>query len=134
MAIKTESQIDRDFYSLIANSQLGKAIKGKIYRDEMRPADAKTEDIVSKFIAGYDEQIQYGIVVCNIYVPDIPHKGGKKIKDFVRIAELEEKIQALLESGGDYRLTTDGTPKTTAVEGLEQHRIDLRLKFQRLSD
>lgn len=29
--IKTEMQIERDFYSFVKNSDLGKAIKGKVY-------------------------------------------------------------------------------------------------------
>ena len=33
--IKTEMQIERDFYSFVKNSDLGKAIKGKVYRPEM---------------------------------------------------------------------------------------------------
>lgn len=49
MATKTEQQIERDFYSFVNKSPLGKAIKGKVYRDEMRPADAKTEDLIVKF-------------------------------------------------------------------------------------
>ena len=44
-------QIERDFYSFVKNSDLGKAIKGKVYRPEMRPANATTEDLIVKFLA-----------------------------------------------------------------------------------
>ena len=56
MATKTEQQIERDFYSFVNKSPLGKAIKGKVYRDEMRPTDAKTEDLIVKFYTGRSER------------------------------------------------------------------------------
>ena len=58
-------QIERDFYSFVKNSDLGKAIKGKVYRPEMRPANATTEDLIVKFLAGLDEQVQTGVVIFN---------------------------------------------------------------------
>ena len=48
--MKTEKQIERDFYLLIKQSNLGAAIRGSIYRSEMRPADATSEDIIVKFL------------------------------------------------------------------------------------
>ena len=80
MAIKTESAIERDFLQLLKDSSLASELRGRIYRDEMRPADAKTEDVVFKFIAGTDAQIQEGIVVVNIYVPDLKRSGGRAVK------------------------------------------------------
>ena len=50
MAIKTESAIERDFLQLLKDSSLASELRGRIYRDEMRPADAKTEDVVFKFM------------------------------------------------------------------------------------
>ena len=47
--IKTETQIERDFYSFVKNSDLGKAIRGTVYRSEMRPTDARD--------GGFDRQI-----------------------------------------------------------------------------
>lgn len=61
--IKTEIQVERDFYSFVKSSKLGKAIKGSVYRSDMRPADAKTEDLIVKFLAGLDEQVQSGVVI-----------------------------------------------------------------------
>lgn len=134
MAIKTEIDIERDFYLMLESSELGKALKGKVYRDEMRPADAMTEDIVCKFIAGIDDQIQSGIVVCNIYVPDQTKKGGKKVKDFNRIGELQRLAMNLLGVTSEYKIATDASMTTIPVEGIEQHMIVLRLKFERISD
>ena len=78
--IKTEQQIERDFYSFIKESSLGKAIKGSIYRPDMRPADAKTEDLVVKFYTGIDEQIQSGTVIIDIYIPDVKNTDGRMVR------------------------------------------------------
>ncbi len=59
--IKTEKQVERDFFTFIRESELGRGIRGTVYRPEMRPADADTEDLVVKFLAGLDEQIQSGV-------------------------------------------------------------------------
>ena len=86
--IKTEMQIERDFYSFIKSSDLGKAIKGEVYRSEMRPANAKTEDLVIKFLAGLDGQIQTGVVIFNLYVPDIPFgSDGKYTANNVQLTD-----------------------------------------------
>lgn len=132
--IKTEIQIERDFYSFVENSDLGKAIEGKVYRSEMRPADAKTEDLVIKFLAGLDGQIQTGVVILNLYVPDIPFgSDGKYAPNKSRIGELEELILSFIESAGDdeYLLESDGSPSTVYNDEIEQHFIYSRIKFQR---
>lgn len=132
--IKTEMQIERDFYSFIKSSDLGKAIKGEVYRSEMRPANAKTEDLVIKFLAGLDGQIQTGVVIFNLYVPDIPFgSDGKYTANKSRIGELEKLILSFIESAGDceYLLESDGTPTTMYNEDIEQHFIYSRIKFQR---
>ena len=91
--IKTETQIERDFYSFVKNSDLGKAIRGKVYRPEMRPTDATTEDLIVKFLAGLDEQVQTGVVIFNLYVPDIPYTDGRMVPDRKRIAGVDSLIR-----------------------------------------
>lgn len=132
---KTEIQIERDFYQLIKNSKLGEAIRGTVYRSEMRPADATDEDLIVKFLAGTDEQIQRGTVILNLYVPDIDFTDGRKVADKKRIGELQELILDFIETCDDteYWITTDGTPYTTMNSDIEQHLIVARLKFQRIS-
>lgn len=56
----------------------------------MRPANATTEDLIVKFLAGLDEQVQTGVVIFNLYVPDIPHADGRMVPDKNRIGKLEE--------------------------------------------
>jgi hypothetical protein len=134
--IKTEQQVERDFYTLVKDGVLGKAIKGGIYRADMRPDNAHTEDLVVKFLAGLDEQVQTGVVLVNIYVPDVPYLNtGRKVANLVRIGELQALIQELIRdnSNTEYRILADTSPSTMAVEEIEQHVITARLKFYRLS-
>lgn len=134
--IKTEEEIERDFYSFVKNGDLGGAIKGAVYRDGMRPADAETEDLVIKFLAGLDEQVQSGVVIFNLYVPDKLRSDGSKVIDHSRIAELQKAIRAFIDESEDteYWLQTDTTPTTMTNEELEQHFIYARIKFYRLAD
>lgn len=132
---KTEIQIERDFYQLIKDSRLGAAIRGTVYRSEMRPADATDEDLIVKFLAGTDEQIQRGTVILNLYVPDINFKDGRKVADKKRIGELQELILDFIDTCDDteYWIESDGTPYSTMNPDIEQHLIVSRLKFQRIS-
>jgi hypothetical protein len=134
--IKTEQQIERDFYSFIKDSPLGKAIKGGIYRPGMRPANATTEDLIVKFLSGVDEQVQTGIVIINLYVPDVAYStDGRKVKDDARIAELEELILSFVNDNADteYWMKTDGSPTSMLNEDINQHFIYARIKFNRIT-
>lgn len=133
MAVKTEQQVERDFYTFIKESELGKAIKGAVYRSEMRPNDAETEDLVVKFLAGLDEQIQSGVVILNLYVPDIAYQNGRKVIDHKRIGELQELINSFVNDNQntEYWMQTDTTPTTMQNQEIEQHFIYARIKFNR---
>lgn len=135
MATKTEQQIERDFYSFVNKSPLGKAIKGKVYRYEMRPTDAKTEDLIVKFYTGLDGQVQTGTVILDIYVPDITNKDGRKVKNSPRIAELQELVLDFIENNDntEYLMETELSPYTIKSEEIEQHEIKVRIKFNRIT-
>lgn len=135
-ASKTEMQIERDFFLLVKQSPLGQAIKGAVYRSEMRPADAATEDLVVKFYTGMDGQVQTGTVIFDIYVPDVPYgKSGRKVSDKQRIGELQELIQSFVNDSTDaeYLMYMETSPYTVEVEDIEQHCIKTRIKFNRLA-
>lgn len=135
MAVKTEQEIERDFFVLVKQSELGKAIRGEVYRSEMRPLDANTEDIVIKFLSGLDNQIQTGVVIINVYVPDIVNPNGRKCADLVRIGELEQHILSLRQelNNEDYCIINNVTPTTMSNREIEQHFIYLRIEFKRLT-
>lgn len=135
MAIKTENQIERDFYSMIRDSDLGKAIRGGIYRSGMRPYDSKEEDLIVKFLSGLDEQVQTGIVIVNIYVPDIADRRGRRLVDHQRIGELQDLLSSFINGNDDteYWIRSDSTPTTMENKEIEQHFIYSRIKFNRIT-
>lgn len=136
MATKTEKRIERDFYEFVTKSGLANAISGKVYRKGMRPPESDKEDIVVKFLSGLDEQVQSGIVVLNIYVPDISIRSrGAKVENIKRIDELEELAVSFIEENdsNEYDLEKDGTPKSLEAESIEQHFISVRIKFKRIT-
>ncbi|MCM1166757.1 MAG: hypothetical protein NC401_12195 [Ruminococcus sp.] len=136
MTMKTEMQIERDFYTFIKESSIGASIRGGLYRSEMRPANSVAEDAIVKFLAGYDAQIQSGIVLLHVYVPGIDIADGRKVADKVRIGELESLICDFVRDfdNAEYLIETDGTPYATINQDIEQHLIVARLKFQRISN
>lgn len=132
---KTAKQIERDVYRIIRESELKDIIGGTIYRDRMRPKNADTEDVVVKFLTGIDGQEQSGIVLIHIYVPDKPSvsNDGELVEDITRIDELEVIINRIIEGIDDveYWFEKDGTPQSYPAEGLEQHFINVRLRYRR---
>jgi broad specificity polyphosphatase/5'/3'-nucleotidase SurE len=136
MAIKTEIEVERDFYSFIKNGSLGNTIKGSVYRPDMRPANAKTEDLIVKFLAGLDEQIQTGVVILNIYVPDVKNTDGRMVRDAARIGVLQAAIRDFVDKNDEteYWMETDGTPTSMKNEEIGQWCVTARIHFRRISE
>ena len=135
---KTGGEIEQDFYTIVRNSPIAGAIKGRVYTDGSRPINAKTEDAVIAFITGLDAQTQTGAVHLNIYVPAIDNGSGVLVKDGKRCKELEkiadQAIRALKPS--EYRIYLLNTIKTTKVEetdstaeGINQYCIHVKIGF-----
>lgn len=132
--IKTEQEIERDFYTMIKSSELGTEIRGGLYRDGMRPDNSTEEDLIVKLLSGDDEQVQEGVIVINLYVPDIPN-GSRKVKDLQRIAELQSCIRSFINDNEntEYLMSSDGTPKSMLNEDINQHLIVARIKYKRIT-
>ena len=135
--MKTEKQIESDVFDIIKESDLAIAVSGLVYRKGMRPDNPELEDIVVKFLSGYDEQIQSGIVVVNIYVPDVQYQGySAKSENIDRVGKLQKLVNEIFDdfSNVEYLIEKDGTPTSLQADGIEQHFIYVRLKYKRLSN
>ena len=131
---KTAKQIEKDVFRIMRDSELKNVIGGKFYRAGMRPKNAKTEDVVVKFLTGIDEQEQSGVVLVHVYVPNIQASNdGELVENITRVDELEELLNTTVANleDGEYLFEKDGTPNSFPVEGIEQHFINLRLKYRR---
>ena len=129
---KTGGEIVTVIYNSLKSSSLRLAVEGNLYRDDARPLNATTEDIVVSILTGDNEQIQSGFINLNIYVPDIDLEGVK-IKDSKRCTELEIIANAFVGSISllsEYQFALDKMVQSFAVEGIEQHFINCRIKFR----
>lgn len=133
---KTEKEIEKDVYRIIRNSTLKDEIKGSFYRAGMRPKNAESEDAVVKFLTGLDGQEQNGIVLVHIYVPNIKISAdGELAEDIARVEHLEAVVNDIIDGIDDteYWFEKDATPKSYPAEGVEQHFINVRIKYRRKS-
>lgn len=135
--IKSEKNIERDLFRLIKASPLAEMVTGSVYRKDMRPDNSSKEDIVVKFLAGEEGQIQTGIVVVNIYVPDITSKQySHPIENTKRVEEIEDAVIAFVRDCKDneYLYELDSSPISLSVQELFQHVVYSRIKYKRIID
>lgn len=135
--IKSEKNVEKDLFRLIKTSTLASIISGGVYRNGMRPEASRNEDIIVKFLSGIDGQIQTGVIVLNIYVSDITQKGfSRKVEDTARVEVLENALIDFVTKCTDteYLYEFDESMTTLEVEGIEQHAIYARIKFQRITE
>lgn len=134
--MKSEKNIERDLFAFVKESELAAAVNGDVYRLGTRPDNSTKEDIVVKFISGTDGQIQRGIIVLDVYVPDIKITSGKLVENMQRIEVLENLIYSFLQDCNttEYLYSLDATPKSLEAEEIGQHFIYARIAYQRISE
>ena len=138
--IKTETQIEKDFYHLVKDSPIATAIGGDVYRDGTRPRNSKAEDAVVIFAAGLDGQIQDGVVVLNVFVPKKPFgKNTEPVKDVGRVDTLEKLIRDWLDQwpgAPEYLLPVGERPTIKSFEdpATGETYIHTRIKFKRCAE
>jgi hypothetical protein len=123
-------------YSFLKYSDFTGSINGQVYKYGMRPKDSTKEDAVVKFVTGSDTQdFQTGVVVVNVYVPDIvPYKDGIPRKNIKRCGEIETELNKWAESLKvtpiNYRITKSQTVYTEEEAEIKQHFVTVRLKYK----
>lgn len=127
---KTGLEIESYIYDLIAGEL---SINGSTYRAGTRPFDSVKEDAVVGFLSGrdgWDGFSQVGIVIVNVYVPDIVVKSPHTIRNVGRLTELSRELLEVISAHktGDYLLETDSTPTIEQDKGC--HFISLRIKYR----
>jgi len=129
---KTGSEIEGDVFTIIKNSVLATALHGTIYREGMRPNGATSEDAIVTFITGLDSQIQTGALNLNIYVPDIDNGSGTLVKNGLRCQALEILANNIVQGlkPTQYRFSLGAIVQTFKAEGLNQHFVNAKIKFQ----
>ena len=129
---KTGLEIETDVYAIVSSSALKTSITGKIYKDGMRPINAKSEDAVVAFMTGLDGQKQTGALNLNVYVPDIDNGSGTLVKNLTRCKTLEAVCNTLIQGliPGEYRFGLGAIVQTFKAEGINQHFVNCKIKFE----
>lgn len=136
MSTKSEKTIEKDLFRVIKASRLAKAVSGGVYRKGWRPEGSDKEDVVVKFLTGLEGQIQSGVLVMTIYVPDITQAGSARLgEDTARVEELEDIAIAVIEKceSTEYLYELEGSPVSIPVEGISQHAVNVRIHYQRIN-
>lgn len=125
----TSSEIEQDFYLMLKGSGLETDISGSIYKSGMRHLDSKNEDVVITFLAGISEQMQSGVIVINIYVPNITDAN---LKDTERCLVLENEIKTWISqlSTLKYKISLNSTIQVFEEAEINQHFISTKLNFK----
>ncbi|MCF0187946.1 MAG: hypothetical protein HUK04_00405 [Bacteroidaceae bacterium] len=132
---KTGNQVIGDIRQMLIDSTLATMISGEIYRRGTRPRDSQKEDAVVGFSAGLPDEIQTGVAIVNIYVPDIDTDGnGTWIEDGERAEEIERLAQAWADSltaeVSCYKFRLAQTIYTEEDPDIHQHFVTVRLHFE----
>lgn len=136
---KTATQVEGDVRRLLQDSTLYTMISGEVYRNGLRPRDSQKEDAVVIFSTGLPTQIQSGVVIVNLYVPDIdPYGDGVFVRDGNRVERLEalsqEWVDSLTAEVSCYRFRLQQTIYTESEPEIHQHVIVIRLVYDYFGD
>lgn len=130
----TSKQVQGDIMRMLKQSSVAGNISGDVYRRGYRPRDSRKEDAVVSFVTGLADQVQSGVVVVHIYVPDIdPYGNGVLVEDGARCEEVERLAQQWVETltadKSCYRFSLSQTICTDTSEDINQHYVVVRLKY-----
>lgn len=133
---KVGGLVEKDVLDLAYESGFEDAINGSIYLEGARPINSDKEDIVVSFMTGLDGQIQTGVVNINIYISNIDNGSGVFVKDTKRCREMEVIANTIVKSfkHSDYIFSLGAMIKTFRDEDIEQHFVNVKLKFKSKSN
>lgn len=132
----TSKQIQGDIFRALRASELATQITGRIYRDGLRPRDSELEDCEVIHTAGVTNlQFAQGVVVINVYVPDIdPYKNGVMVENMARTEEIEslcaDFVAQICNTMPHYKFGLAETIMTHEDRDIFQHFVSIRLTYE----
>lgn len=127
---KTAEEVESDIYTAVKEYLAGK-IKGYSYRRDVRPTNrGDKEDAVVSFLSGLDGQVQTGVVVVNVYVPNERTGDHYSVKNVARTTAVARTLLNMLKEMriSGYDLRTERTVQTEEDDGAT--RVTLRIKYK----
>lgn len=137
--IKTSLDIEQDLYDALLEVFTPEVIGGELYKSEQRPINSKKEDAMIIVSSGDAEQIQEGRFRVHIYVPDIDNGSGEGslVPDKTRLCELASLDQTVIDllnsSLTEYSFNRFEMTSSIAAEGIEQHFVNIAIKYKRIT-
>jgi len=140
---KIAEDIEEDVFNLVKADAIADLITGNVYKNGTRPFNSVLEDIVVTFLAGVDGQKQRGILNINAYVSNIDNGNEVFVKDILRCKTIGTALNSFKESVMSSRIILNPTGyrflsdesiiQTFEEDEINQHYVNLRLKFEFLS-
>lgn len=127
---KTAEEVEGDIYTAVKTYLKGR-INGEAYRRGARPTNrGDKEDAVVSFLSGLDGQVQTGVVVVNVYVPNEKRGDSYSVKNVARSTEVARTLLNMLKETriSGYDLRTERTVQTEEDNGAT--RVTLRIKYK----
>ena len=126
---KTAEEVESDVYTAV-KTYLKNSISGYVYRRGTRPTNrGDKEDAVVSFLSGLDGQVQTGVVVVNVYVPNEKRGDSYSVKNVARSTAVSRTLLNMLKEMriSGYDLRTERTVQTEEDNGAT--RVTLRIKY-----
>lgn len=127
---KTAEEVESDIYTAVSKYLKGR-INGETYRRGARPTNrGDKEDAVVSFLSGLDGQVQTGVVVVNVYVPNERRGDSYSVKNVARSMAVSRTLLNMLKEMriSGYDLRTERTVQTEEDNGVT--RVTLRIKYK----
>lgn len=127
---KTAEEVEGDIYTAVSKYLKGR-IDGEAYRRGARPTNrGDKEDAVVSFLSGLDGQVQTGVVVVNVYVPNEKRGDSYSVKNVARSTAVARTLLNMLKETriSGYDLRTERTVQTEEDNGAT--RVTLRIKYK----
>ena len=128
--LKTAEEVESDVYTAV-KTYLKNSISGYVYRRGTRPTNrGSKEDAVVSFLSGLDGQVQTGVVVVNVYVPNERRGDSYSVKNVARSTAVSRTLLNMLKEMriSGYDLRTERTVQTEEDNGAT--RVTLRIKYK----
>lgn len=127
---KTAEEVEGDIYTAVSKYLKGRT-DGEAYRRGARPTNrGDKEDAVVSFLSGLDGQVQTGVVVVNVYVPNERRGDSYSVKNVARSTAVARTLLNMLKEMriSGYDLRTERTVQTEEDNGAT--RVTLRIKYK----
>lgn len=137
MAMMTATEMVEFVYTMIKDGPLGREIGGEVYPDDERPPNSREEDVVISFLNGMNGQLQTGVVIINVYIPDCYKSSGRMVKYKDRVKQIEKianEIPSTMNGCSPMFFWIEGTPNTKKFDDIKQHAVTIRLNFKLITD